>query len=89
MVDAVVGNWVTVMVEGAEDWGECGKEGRHHNYLFYADYGTVAASDQQWPQGDFSTLVGLFDRVGLQTNVSKKVDMVCQATGTQSKAEYR
>ena len=24
VVDAVVRHWVTVMIEGAEEWGECG-----------------------------------------------------------------
>ena len=45
----------------------------------------VASSDSQWLQGSFSKLVGLFDRVGLQTNFRKTVSMVCrlyQAAGT-------
>ena len=33
------------MVEGAEERGECGKEGRHQNSLFYTDDGMVASSD--------------------------------------------
>ena len=45
VVDAVVRHWVAVMVEGAEERGECGQEGRHQNFLFYADYGIVASSD--------------------------------------------
>ena len=51
----------------------------------------VASLDPQWLQGDFSTLVGLFNRVGLKTNVSKTVGIVCrpcQATGTQSEMKY-
>ena len=56
---------MTAMVEGAEERGKCGQEGRHQNFLFYADDGMVALSDPQWIQGVFSTLVGLFDRVGL------------------------
>ena len=91
VVDAVVRHWVTVMVEGAEERGESGQEGRHHNALFYADNGVVAFLDPQWLQGAFSTLVGLFDRVGLRTNVRTTVGMVClpyQAAGTQSEAAY-
>ena len=87
--DAMVRHWVTVMVEGAEERGECGQEGRHHNSLLYADDGMVALSDPQWIQGAFSTLVGLFDRVVLWNNVCKTVGMVCrpcQAAGTQSEA---
>ena len=43
-------------------------------------------------QGGFSTLVGLFDWVGLRTNAGKIVVMVfrpCQAAGTQSEAAYK
>ena len=43
-------------------------------------------------QGEFSTLVGLFDRVIMRNNVGKTVVMVfrpCQAEGTQSEAAYR
>ena len=78
VVDVVVWHWVTVMVEGAEERGECVKEGRHHNSLLYADNGMVALSDLRWLQGAFSTLVGLFDEVGLRNNVGKTVVMVCR-----------
>ena len=68
-----------------------GQEGRHQNALFYADDGMVTSSDPQWLQGAFSTLVGLFDRVGLLNNVRKTVVMVCrpcQAAGTQLEVAY-
>ena len=45
VVDAVVRHWVTVVVEVAEDRGERGQEGRHHNSFFYLDNGVVALSD--------------------------------------------
>ena len=45
VVDAVVRHWVSVMVEGAEERGERGKEGRYQNELLYADDGMVASSD--------------------------------------------
>ena len=45
--------------------------------LFYADNGMIASSDPVWLQGAFNSLVGLFYRVSLQTNVGKTVDMVC------------
>ena len=76
VVDAVVRHWVTVIVEDAEERGECGQEGRHHAALFYADNVMVALSDHRWIQGAFNNLVGLFDRVGLRTNVRKTVGMV-------------
>ena len=45
--------------------------------LFYADDGMVAFSDPVWLRGAFNALVGLFDRVGLQTNAGKTVGTVC------------
>ena len=52
----------------------------------------VALSEPRWIQGAFSTLLGLFDRVGLKTNVGKTVGMVyClfQVDRTQLKLSYR
>ena len=77
------------MVEGAEDRGERGQEGRHHSAHFYAYNGMVALLDPKWLQGAFSTLVGLLDRVGVRNIVGKTVGMVCcpcQAAGTQLEA---
>ena len=91
VVDAVVRNWVAVVVAGAEEQGKHGKESRHQASLFYADNGMVASSDPCWLQGTFNTLVGLFDRLGLRTNAGKTAEMVChhfQATGNQSEAAY-
>ena len=51
----------------------------------------VALSDLGWLQGAFSTLFALFDRVGINTNITKTAGIVfrpCQAAGTQSGAEY-
>ena len=50
-----------------------------------------ASSDPRWLQEVLSTLLGLFNRVGLKNNVGKTVGMVfhpCQAAGTQSEEEY-
>ena len=92
VVDEVVRHWVTVMVEGADKWSGSGQEGRYQNALFYVDDGMVALSDPRFLQGDFSTLLGMLDRVVLKTNVGKKAVMVfrpCQAAGKRSKAAYR
>ena len=91
VVDAVVLNWVTVVVAGAEERGERGKEGSYQAALFYAEDDMVALSDPRWLQGAFYTLVVLFDRVGLQTNARKTVGMVCrfcQAEGNLSEVVY-
>ena len=37
----------------------------------------VVSSDPAWLQGAFNTLVAIFDRVSLLTNVRKTVSMVC------------
>ena len=74
VVDAVVRHWVNGTVEAR---GETGREGRHQAALFYADDSMVVSSNPAWLQGAFTTLVGLFDRVGLRTNVGKTVSMVC------------
>ena len=47
VVDAVVRHWFMLMVEGVEDQGERGQEGRHQNALFYTDDSMVASSDPQ------------------------------------------
>ena len=91
VVDAVVRNWLTVVIAFAEERGERKQEGMHQTALFYADDGMVASSDPRWLQGAFNTLVSLFDRVGLRTNLGKTVGMVFrpyQAAGNQSKAAY-
>ena len=59
--------------------------------LFYADNGMVALSEPAWLQGAFNALLGLFDRVVLQTNVRKTVGMVfhpCQAAGNITTEAY-
>ena len=72
--------------------GETGREGRHQSAVFYADDGMVASSDPAWLQGAFSSLVAIFDRVGLPTNVGKTVSMACHpcwaGAGNRTEAGY-
>ena len=82
---------MTGVIAESEARGDLGKEGRHQAALFYADNGMVASSDPRCLQGAFNTLIGLFDRVGLQGNVGKTAGMVshpCQAAGNLSTEEY-
>ena len=58
-----------MMLEREEDQVRCGKEGRHQHPLFYADDVMIRLSDPGWLQGVVSTPVGLFNRVGLKTNI--------------------
>ena len=91
VVDTVVQNFFTVLVESAEEHSGRGQEGRHQNSLLYADDGMVVSLDPRWLQGDFSTLVRLFGRMILKTNVGKTVGIVCrpfQASVMQLEAAY-
>ena len=76
VVDVVVRHWVTMALDEAEKRGDRGKEGRHKSSLFYADDDMVASSDPRWLQWAFNSLVSLFERVGLRTNVVNPVSMV-------------
>ena len=46
----------------------------------------LASSDPQWLQWAFTQLVGLFDRVGLNTNSGKTVSMTCRPSSTTEKS---
>ena len=59
--------------------------------IFYADDRMVASTNTVWTQTAFGTLTGLFDWVGLKTNVLKTVGMVChpyQAVGVRVYEAY-
>ena len=91
VIDTVVRHRVSSMVEGAEERGKHGLEGRYQNSLFCVNDGMVALLDLQWLHVKFRTLVGLFDRVGLRNNVGKIVGVLfcpLQAAGTQSEVVY-
>ena len=92
VVDAVVRHWVHGVVKELEARGETGREGRHQTVLFYAKDGMVASLDPNCLQGTFHALVGLFDRMGLQTNARKIVGIVChpcQLAGNTTQTAYR
>ena len=91
VVDAVVCNWMMGIIADAEERGDLEEKRRHQAALLYADDGMVASSDPRWLQGASNTLVGLFYRVGLWTNVGKTVRMVChpcKASGNLSEAVF-
>ena len=46
--------------------------------FFYSNDGVVVYTYLGWLQLAFDKLTGIFDRVGLRTNVRKTVGMVCQ-----------
>ncbi len=45
--------------------------------VFYVDDGLIASHDPVWLQESFDVLIGLFERIGLFTNVAKTKAMVC------------
>ena len=86
VVDVVVRHWVYEMVDSVGGQGGRRREGRHQSSIFYMDDSIIASSDLGWLQGAFSTLVGMFDWLGLSKNAGKTAGMVCrpcQAEGTQ------
>ena len=76
-MDAVVHHWLTIAVTEAENRREWGREGRHQDALFCADNSMLVSSDPQCLQWAFAQLVGIFDRVGLNTNRGETVIMTC------------
>ena len=91
VMDAVVRHQVMGVIVDAEEQGELRKEGRHQVALFYTYNGMVDSYDPQWLQGDFNTLSGRFDRVGLQKTFGKTAGMVChpfQAAGDLLEVVY-
>ena len=76
VVDAVVCNWVSLVLGGAAEPDLRGKEVIYCAAFFYAQNGLVTSTDPEWLHGAFDTLIGLFDRVGLRANVSKIVRML-------------
>ena len=76
VMDAVVRTLVSLVaggVGGPEGWG---KEVLRCVTFIYTDNGLVVSTDPEWLQGAFDTLTGLFYRVGILTNVGKKVRML-------------
>ena len=55
------------------------QEERNQNPLFCAYDVIVVSLEPRWLQGGFSTLVGLFNRVGLKSNIGNTVVMFCHS----------
>ena len=59
--------------------------------FFYRDNGLISLTHPKCLQGEFDTLTGIFDRVGLLTNVRKEVSMICRpchVSGNQLEEAY-
>ena len=77
MVDAIVREWLRRIVGSGAMTVGVGEEIRQFLAAFYADNGLVQSRDPVRLQASLDTLVALFERVGLRTNVSKTKTMVC------------
>ena len=71
MVDAIVQEWLLRTLDNGAMTVGVGEEIRQFLAAFYADDGLVQSRDLVRLQASLDTLVALFKRVGLRTNVSK------------------
>ena len=49
-----------------------------NNICFYADDGQIAGLDPIWVHTAMMTMVRMFERFGLQTNLNKTKAMICK-----------
>ena len=93
LVDAIVRYWLfRTLADGSERTTGFGVSVKERLCAFYADDGLLAARDATWLQSAFDVLVGLFERVGLQTNTLKTKTMTClpgYISGSLSDAAYK
>ena len=76
-VGAIVWKWICqVLGDEATSLG-MGENLWRFLAAFYADNGLIQSRDLVLLQSFFDILIGLFDRVGLQTNTTKMKGMVC------------
>ena len=78
LVDAVVCHWVTLVAGKEEVPYGFGWLVQWLAAFFYVDSRLLAPPRPTRPQVALSVFTGLFDKVGLQTNINKIVVMVCQ-----------
>ena len=50
----------------------------HCAAFLYLDDGLAVSTNPYWQQGAFDTLIRVFIRVGIRTNVRKKVGILCR-----------
>ena len=77
-MDAVIGQWVTVVTPSEAGTGGLGLMIKDLDEYFYLDDGLVASTQLERLQRKFDVFTGLFNQFGIQTNMAKTVDMICQ-----------
>jgi len=91
LVDAIVREWLRTTCPAAAGVEGFGREAIRKIACFYADDGLIGARDPEWLQYSFNKLVGLFGRVGLETNTKKTQVMIGQPQfipGPESEEAY-
>ena len=71
IVDALVRTTLQEICVPQESQHGFGWSAVEHNIRFYADDGRIAGRDPIWVQAELTTMVRIFERVGLQTNLDK------------------
>ena len=82
IVDSIIRHWVKVVTPTEAGTGGLGLIIIDLAAYFYAGDGLVAPTQPEILQRSFDVLTRLFDRVSLQTNMTKTVGMVCQPCHT-------
>jgi hypothetical protein len=76
-VNGVVREWLRqVLGEDAAQKG-LGEAARNHVVAFFVNDGLVAARCPEWLQSSFTSLINLFECIGLRTNTAKTKVMTC------------
>ena len=69
VVNAVLRHWVAVVSEEVAEPDSFVQAVLNMADIFYGAHGLLESTRYKWLKRAFNTLVALFDRVGLQTNV--------------------
>ena len=78
MVDAIVRYWLSLVLPGDRtEFDGLGESVAERLVLFYANDGLLASTNTEWLQMALTCLIGLFERIGLQTNATKMKTMIC------------
>ena len=78
-------DWMTVILLTEAGGDGFGREVQRMVLFLYAEDGLFASTRTEWAQEAFDVLVGLFDRVGLRTNIGVRVftRSACQCIQTE------
>ena len=70
-------NYVSLVVYGEAGMKGWGREIQQRDKFFYMDDGLIASTHPEWLQGAFDVLTGMFNWVGLKTNIWNTIGIIC------------